>query len=90
MVTIIAMWGLTIVLSYAKSYQALLTKQNRQSGISNPIRVAPADGDADEDATTVVDPAQKSAPTTIPMLAAGVYYAAHISMAIYIVVEIGK
>lgn len=84
------MWGLTIILSYAKSYQALLSKPDRQSGISNPIRVAPADGEADEDETKVTEPESKSAPLTIPMMIAGAYYAAHIGMAIYIVVEIGK
>lgn len=84
------MWGLTIILSYAKSYQALLSKSDRQSGISNPIRVAPADGEADEDETKVNEPEIKSAPLTIPMMLAGAYYAAHIGMAIYIVVQIGK
>ena len=84
------MWGLTIVLSYAKSYQALLSKPDRQSGISNPIRVAPADGEADDVDTTVTEPEPKSAPLTIPMMVAGAYYAAHIGMAIYIAVEIGK
>ena len=87
------MWGLTIVLSYAKSYQALLSKPDRQSGISNPIRVAPADGEqesTDDIDTTVTEPEPKSAPLTIPMMVAGAYYAAHIGMAIYIAVEIGK
>lgn len=87
------MWGLTIILSYAKSYQALLSKPDRQSGIVNPIRVAPADGEADKDdeaETEVAEAETKSAPLTIPMMMAGVYYAAHIAMAIYIVVEIGK
>ena len=87
------MWGLATVLSYAKSYQALLSKPDRQSGIVNPIRVAPADGEddkADEVETIVAEAETKSAPLTIPMMMAGAYYAAHIAMAIYIAVEIGK
>ena len=91
------MWGLVIVLSYAKAYQALLMKQN--TGITNPnvIRVAPADENTDTEAektedikVEIAEKEEPQTPVTLSMILAGIYYAAHIGMAIYIVVEIGK